>query len=445
MLLDAARPGVRARAAAVARLPRALHVRPAHLPADQRRRLAATTCWRRASTGFGGALLSLVGISVLLVWLDPALAAIVLAGFVPLLLAHPLVPAPLAGQLPAHPQHGGPADRAVRRVDERHPRGAGVTAGSSATSRSWTGSTPPTATPTPRRSARSAWYVGALRGVGNLTLALVLLRRRAAGGRRCAGAGRAHRVPALPAPVLRPARRAGPVLQRLPVRGGGAGEDRRGARHRRRRARAGRAGRAARRRCVASCGSTGCGSPTVGPPSARVLPEFVADRARPGRRWPWSAPPGRASRRWPSWPRGSTTRPRARSRLDGVDLRDIADAELRSALVMITQEAFLFSGSVADNIALGRPGAPRAAVVAAAEAVGARPFVEALPDGFDTDVRKRGGRLSAGQRQLVSGWPGWCWRTRRWCCWTRPPRRWTCRPSGRCRRRWRRCSPTARR
>jgi ATP-binding cassette, subfamily B, bacterial len=89
-------------------------------------------------------------------------------------------------------------------------------------------------------------------------------------------------------------------------------------------------------------------------------------------------------------------------RLDGVDLRSIADAELRRALVMVTQESFLFSGSVADNIALGRPGASRADVVAAAAAVGALEFVEALPDGFETDVRKRGGRLSAGQRQLVS-------------------------------------------
>lgn len=89
-------------------------------------------------------------------------------------------------------------------------------------------------------------------------------------------------------------------------------------------------------------------------------------------------------------------------RLDGVDLRDVADADLRAALVMITQEAFLFSGSVADNIAMGRPSAMREEVVAAADAVGARAFVEALPDGFDTDVRKRGGRLSAGQRQLVS-------------------------------------------
>jgi ATP-binding cassette subfamily B protein len=93
-------------------------------------------------------------------------------------------------------------------------------------------------------------------------------------------------------------------------------------------------------------------------------------------------------------------------RLDGVDLRDITDDALRSALVMITQEAFLFAGSVADNIAMGRSGdvgsPTRAEIVAAAEAVGAREFIDALPDGFDTDVRKRGGRLSAGQRQLVS-------------------------------------------
>jgi ATP-binding cassette, subfamily B, bacterial len=92
-------------------------------------------------------------------------------------------------------------------------------------------------------------------------------------------------------------------------------------------------------------------------------------------------------------------------RLDGIDLRDIADTDLRSALVMVTQEAFLFSGSVADNIAMGRRGdgtPSRAEVVAAAESVGAREFVEALPEGFDTDVRKRGGRLSAGQRQLVA-------------------------------------------
>jgi ABC-type multidrug transport system fused ATPase/permease subunit len=88
--------------------------------------------------------------------------------------------------------------------------------------------------------------------------------------------------------------------------------------------------------------------------------------------------------------------------LDGVDLRDVADAQLRRAVVMVTQDGFLFSGSVADNIGFGRLDATREQIVAAAKAVGAHPFIEALPDGYDTDVRKRGGRLSAGQRQLVA-------------------------------------------
>jgi ATP-binding cassette, subfamily B, bacterial len=88
--------------------------------------------------------------------------------------------------------------------------------------------------------------------------------------------------------------------------------------------------------------------------------------------------------------------------LDGVDLRSVADADLRRAVVMVTQESFLFSGSVADNIALGRPSTTRAKIESAAHAVGADPFIRALPDEYDTDVRKRGGRLSAGQRQLVA-------------------------------------------
>ena len=94
-------------------------------------------------------------------------------------------------------------------------------------------------------------------------------------------------------------------------------------------------------------------------------------------------------------------------RLDGVDLRSVADTELRRAVVMVTQESFLFSGSVADNIALGCVSSSgdsptRSDVVAAARAVGADEFITALPEGYDTDVRKRGARLSAGQRQLVS-------------------------------------------
>ncbi|OCF90842.1 ABC transporter ATP-binding protein [Nocardia brasiliensis] len=88
--------------------------------------------------------------------------------------------------------------------------------------------------------------------------------------------------------------------------------------------------------------------------------------------------------------------------LDGIDLHRITDTDLRRNVVMVTQESYLFSGSVADNIRLGRPDASDADVFAAARAVGLYEFVQALPEGFDTDVRKRGGRLSAGQRQLVA-------------------------------------------
>lgn len=88
--------------------------------------------------------------------------------------------------------------------------------------------------------------------------------------------------------------------------------------------------------------------------------------------------------------------------LDGVDLRDLTSTDLRRNIVMVTQEAFLFSGSVADNIALGRPEASRAEIEDAARAVGAHDFITALPDGYDTDVNKRGGRVSSGQRQLIS-------------------------------------------
>ncbi|GGY47344.1 ABC transporter ATP-binding protein [Streptomyces djakartensis] len=88
--------------------------------------------------------------------------------------------------------------------------------------------------------------------------------------------------------------------------------------------------------------------------------------------------------------------------LDGVDLRDLAVPELRRAVVMVTQEAFLFSGTVAENIAVGRPDAGREEIERAAKEIGAHDFISALPDGYDTDVRKRGGRISAGQRQLVA-------------------------------------------
>ncbi|WSQ11920.1 ABC transporter ATP-binding protein/permease [Streptomyces sp. NBC_01231] len=88
--------------------------------------------------------------------------------------------------------------------------------------------------------------------------------------------------------------------------------------------------------------------------------------------------------------------------LDGVDLRELSVPELRRGVVMVTQEAFLFSGTVAENIAIGRPDATRGDIERAGKAIGAHEFISALPDGYDTDVRKRGGRISAGQRQLVA-------------------------------------------
>ena len=88
--------------------------------------------------------------------------------------------------------------------------------------------------------------------------------------------------------------------------------------------------------------------------------------------------------------------------LDGLDLRELTQSELRRHVVMVTQENFMFDGTVADNIRFGRPDATDDEVRTAATAVGADRFIDGLPDGYDTDVAKRGGRLSAGQRQLVA-------------------------------------------
>ena len=88
--------------------------------------------------------------------------------------------------------------------------------------------------------------------------------------------------------------------------------------------------------------------------------------------------------------------------LDGTDLRSLPDAVLRREVVLITQESFLFEGTVAENIRLGRPSAADREVEDAARAIGAHSFIAALPDGYATRVGKRGGNLSAGQRQLLS-------------------------------------------
>ncbi|WP_232665707.1 ABC transporter ATP-binding protein [Pseudonocardia sp. TRM90224] len=349
--------------------------------------------------GFLGALLSVAGISVLLVWLDPMLAGIVLAGFLPLLLltrwfqrrsrrSYRRTRTTVA-RLIVHFVESMNGIRAVQayRRERRNEQIMGSLSGA-------------------YRDANAdafitvARYVGALRGVGNLTLAVVLLVGgiRVIDGSLALGALTAfllylrrfydpldelaqffnsyqsaaaalEKIASVLDTAPDVAEPAAPVALPAPVRGELRFDEVRFAYR-----------RAADRtvlpqftlhvpagQTIALVGATGAGKSTLAKLAARFYDPTE----------------------------GSV-------RLDGVDLRDVADAELRSALVMITQEAFLFSGSVAENIAMGRPDASRDEVVAAAEAVGARGFVEALPAGFDTDVRKRGGRLSAGQRQLVS-------------------------------------------
>jgi len=88
--------------------------------------------------------------------------------------------------------------------------------------------------------------------------------------------------------------------------------------------------------------------------------------------------------------------------VDGHDLREVSSASLRSQMGIVPQEAFLFSGSIAENIAFGRPEAEGEQIRAAAAAVGAEQFISELPKGYDTGVGERGSQLSAGQRQLIA-------------------------------------------
>jgi ABC-type multidrug transport system fused ATPase/permease subunit len=89
-------------------------------------------------------------------------------------------------------------------------------------------------------------------------------------------------------------------------------------------------------------------------------------------------------------------------RVDGHDLRGVQQRALRRQLGIVPQEGFLFSGSVRENVAFGRPEASEGEIEAAIAAVGATDFVDALPRGLDTEVGERGIQLSAGQRQLVA-------------------------------------------
>ena len=88
--------------------------------------------------------------------------------------------------------------------------------------------------------------------------------------------------------------------------------------------------------------------------------------------------------------------------VDGHDLREVTSASLRSQMGIVPQEAFLFSGTIAENIGFGRPDASAGEIQAAAAAVGADEFISDLPKGYDTEVGERGSQLSAGQRQLIA-------------------------------------------
>ena len=88
--------------------------------------------------------------------------------------------------------------------------------------------------------------------------------------------------------------------------------------------------------------------------------------------------------------------------IDGIDVRRLSQENLRRQMGVVLQEAFLFSGTVRDNLRYGNPTASATAVVAAAQAIGAHDFIMRLEHGYDTNVRERGSLLSHGQRQLLS-------------------------------------------
>jgi subfamily B ATP-binding cassette protein MsbA len=88
--------------------------------------------------------------------------------------------------------------------------------------------------------------------------------------------------------------------------------------------------------------------------------------------------------------------------VDGIDVRDYSLKALRSAIGVVQQESFLFSGTIRDNIGYGKPNAPEEELIAASKAANAHSFITALPDGYDTVLGERGVNLSGGQRQRLS-------------------------------------------
>ena len=89
-------------------------------------------------------------------------------------------------------------------------------------------------------------------------------------------------------------------------------------------------------------------------------------------------------------------------RVDGVDIKDVALQDLRQHIGIVLQEPFLFAGTIAENVAYGKPGASMEEIIAAARAACAHDFIAAKPDGYDTQVGEKGGKLSGGEKQRVS-------------------------------------------
>ncbi len=161
------------------------------------------------------------------------------------------------------------------------------------------------------------------------------------------------------------------------------------------RERPGRAARRAARRPLR-------GRPLPLPDGKRGAPGDRPRGRRPARSSPLRPDRRRARRRSSTCSRASTTPPAGRVLLGGVDARDVALAELRGAVAIVTQKPVLFSVPLRDNLLAARPDADWSEVLDACEAAGVAEFVDDLPDGYDTLIGERGVNLSGGQRQRVA-------------------------------------------
>ena len=141
-------------------------------------------------------------------------------------------------------------------------------------------------------------------------------------------------------------------------------------------------------------------SPTT---AAACRPSRISrSMCRAATQWRSSAAPAPANRPCSTSCRACSTSTQGRISIDGQDIRDVTLASLRDAISIVAQDVTLFDDTIAANIALGRLGAPQAAIAAAAEAAAAHDFIMAQPQGYATEIGDRGLRLSGGQRQRLA-------------------------------------------